>query len=205
MNRSSAIIGFAAIAAASLIIRPGVAARAQPVAEQASAASVASSSITAADADRQGDNAVQAKDYGEAIRLYRLAADQGDVPAEVQLGYYYHHGIGVNVDYAEAMHWYRQAADQGDALAENQIGYLYEHGLGVGQDYAQALYWFRLAANQGWPVALHNVAYVESRCPGADQSLAAARAWMTQGTVEAGTPTITWPGRAFALRGPLRP
>ena len=58
-----------------------------------------------------------AQDQAEAVRLYRLAAAQGDADAHFYLGYMYENGRGVAQDRAEATRWYRLAAAQGDADA----------------------------------------------------------------------------------------
>jgi TPR repeat protein len=65
-----------------------------------------------------------AKDEAEAVRLYRLAADQGYAAAQFNLGVCYRNGIGVAKDEAEAVRLYRLAADQGDAAAQRNLGVL---------------------------------------------------------------------------------
>ena len=79
------------------------------------------------------------KDYAEAMRDYRLAADAGDASAMNSTGWLYENGWGVDKDLAEAMVWYRKAADTGYAEAMNNVAWLYEHGMGVQQDYVQAM------------------------------------------------------------------
>ena len=54
------------------------------------------------------------KDDAEAVRWYRLAADQGLAVAQNSLGFMYANGEGVLKDDAEAVRWFRLAADQGD-------------------------------------------------------------------------------------------
>jgi TPR repeat protein len=87
------------------------------------------------------------QDYVEAVKWYRLAADQGNAMAQPNLGAMYDNGIGVS--YTEAVKWYRQAADQGDAMAQSNLGAMYDNGTGVRQDYAEAAKWYRLATDQG--------------------------------------------------------
>jgi TPR repeat protein len=53
------------------------------------------------------------QDFKEAIKWYRLAADQGDSSAQVSLGNMYYQAHGVPRDYKEAMKWYRLAAGPG--------------------------------------------------------------------------------------------
>jgi len=52
------------------------------------------------------------QDDAEAMRLYRLAADQGYAGAQVNLGVAYDNGEGVLQDYVEAHMWYNLAASR---------------------------------------------------------------------------------------------
>jgi TPR repeat protein len=61
------------------------------------------------------------RDYAEAMRWLRQAADQGNALAQVKIGQFYSHGRGVAQNYDEAMRWYRIAADQGDAAAQTKM------------------------------------------------------------------------------------
>ena len=53
------------------------------------------------------------EDDAEAVRWYRLAAEQDDASAQYFLGFAYANGRGVPEDYAEAVRWYRLAAEGG--------------------------------------------------------------------------------------------
>jgi TPR repeat protein len=57
----------------------------------------------------------------EAVRLYRLAADQGHAGGQYNLGDMYEHAKGVAKDMAEAARLYRLAADQGNADARSRV------------------------------------------------------------------------------------
>ena len=46
-----------------------------------------------------------AKDYAEAMKRFRAAADQGYAPAQQNIGWLYYQGLGVTQDYAEAYFW----------------------------------------------------------------------------------------------------
>ena len=119
-------------------------------------------SCVTASADALSDNqkgieAYLASDYKEAVKWYRLAADQGLALAQFMLGAMYGKGEGVPQDYAEALKWYRLAAYQGDFGAQYNLGIAYNYGRGVPQDYAEAVKWYRLAADQGYAVAQSNL------------------------------------------------
>ena len=70
------------------------------------------------------------QDHAEALKWYRLAADQGHANAQNGLGLMYGSGHGVAQDYAEAVKWYRLAAEQGDADAQYGLGLMYTKGRG---------------------------------------------------------------------------
>lgn len=58
-----------------------------------------------------------AQDYTEALRWFRLAAEQGLPKALYMVGAYYEHGRGgVSVDMNEANYWYRRATIAGYPL-----------------------------------------------------------------------------------------
>jgi TPR repeat protein len=85
------------------------------------------------------------KDPSEAVRYYRLAADQGLALAQFCLGFCYNNGEGVSKDPSEAVRFYRLAADQGLALAQCNLGVYYENGEGVSKDPSEAVRYYRLA------------------------------------------------------------
>ena len=61
------------------------------------------------------------RDYNEAAKWYRLAADQGDADAQYNLAIMYYYGQGVTQDYSEAAKWYRLAAKQGHEEAIEEL------------------------------------------------------------------------------------
>ena len=66
------------------------------------------------------------QDYAEAVKWYRLAAEQGYAAAQFNLGVGYANGEGVPQDYAEAVKWYRLAAEQGYAAAQYNLGVMHD-------------------------------------------------------------------------------
>jgi TPR repeat protein len=89
------------------------------------------------------------EDDAEAVRSYRLAADQELASAQNALGVMCQNGEGVPQDDAEAVRWYWLAADQKLVTAQYRLGNMYANGEGVPQDDAEAERWYRLAADQG--------------------------------------------------------
>ena len=90
-----------------------------------------------------------AQNYQEAVKWYRLAAEQGNASAQFNLGVMYANGRGVTQDDQEAAKWYRLAAEQGYASAQFNLGNMYANGEGVTQDDRIAHMWFNLLASFG--------------------------------------------------------
>ncbi len=51
------------------------------------------------------------QNYAEALRWYRLAADQGDEESQYRIGMMYAEGRGVEQDYSEAAKWFRVSSE----------------------------------------------------------------------------------------------
>ena len=116
-------------------------------------------------------------DYIRAMQLWRPLAEHGDANAQLQMGYMYDTGQGVEQNHATAAGWYRQAADQGNAWAQSNLAALYEAGLGMPVDKAGALVWYRKAAEQGNPTAQASVGRMYQYGIGAPKDYAAAADW----------------------------
>jgi hypothetical protein len=99
------------------------------------------------------------KDEREAVKWYRLAADQGDADAQCRLGECYRDGTGVPNDEREAVKWFRMAADKGHARTQFNLGWCYEYGIGVEKDEREVVKWYRLAATQGHVRAQFNLGW----------------------------------------------
>jgi TPR repeat protein len=117
------------------------------------------------------------RDYVEANRWYRTAAEHGDATAQRCLGEHHHRGEGVALNYAEAMHWYRKAAAQGEPMAQWEIGNLYRDGLGVEQDYEEAMRWYHAAAVTDQVEALVDIGNLHRDGRGVVQDYAQAMRW----------------------------
>jgi len=89
------------------------------------------------------------RDYGEAVRWFRLAAGQGNEGGLSNLGFMYQKGLGVPQDYAEAVKWFRLAAERGEVEAQSSLSFAYDKGQGVRRNYVEAYKWASLAAAHG--------------------------------------------------------
>ena len=96
------------------------------------------------------NKAYDKKDYGEAFKYYKLAAEQGNLDAQYKLGVCYYFGRGVEESYTESVKWFRIAAEKGHAEALCLLGYSYCWGNGVEQSYIEAVKWLIKAIEQKW-------------------------------------------------------
>ena len=62
-----------------------------------------------------------AQSYTEAVKYYKLAANQGDADAQYNLALCYEYGQGVAKSISEAVKYYKLAADQGDEAAQKRL------------------------------------------------------------------------------------
>lgn len=89
-----------------------------------------------------------------AIKYYRMAAEQGHAEAQNSLGSVFQ----AEKNYTEAKLWYERAAAQNHPWATNSLAYLYDLGLGVPQDRAKGFELYSRAADLGWAEAMWNIA-----------------------------------------------
>jgi tetratricopeptide (TPR) repeat protein len=85
------------------------------------------------------------RDYAEAVKWYRMAAEQEQASAQANLGLMYQSGRGVLPDQKEAMRWFHKAAGSGNADALFALGACYYEGRGVLKNRVEAYKWFDLA------------------------------------------------------------
>ena len=96
------------------------------------------------------------QDDKEAVKWWKLAAEQGNAIAQYNLALRYDNGLGVPQNHKEAFKWFRLAAEQGGVTAQSLLGLMYHHGQGVPQDYLLAHMWYNLAGSNGGKIALRN-------------------------------------------------
>ena len=82
------------------------------------------------------------------VKSCEVAAEQGDIDAQIALGGMYSLGMGVKQDVSQAAKWFQKAAEQGDVEAKLQTGLRYQKGIGAAVDYDKALTWLEKAAKQ---------------------------------------------------------
>lgn len=88
-------------------------------------------------------------------------ANEGDLNAQLTLGYMYLYGEkNVQTDFTEAFKYYEMAANQNSPIALNNLGSLYFNGIGTKRNYYKAAQLFSKAAELGSDDAALNLAFI---------------------------------------------
>lgn len=93
------------------------------------------------------------RDVQEGQKYYRLAADQGSLEAQYNLGTI---SLEKNNE-KDAYKWYLMAAKKGHAMAQNNLGTIYATGRTVKKNLDEAEKWFLMAAQRGDASAAENL------------------------------------------------
>ncbi len=86
------------------------------------------------------------EDHVQAIKWYRLAAEQGLVAAQMALASTYENGYHVPQNYAAAAKWYQMAAERSNVDAQSKTALSFWTGRGVPKNLVRAHMWANLAA-----------------------------------------------------------
>ena len=96
--------------------------------------------------DAQYNLGLLLKDVKGAVYWFSLAAEKGHLDAQKKLGSMYYEGREVPHNYNEAIKWYTMAAYQSDINAQRKLGLCY---IEADADYVKAYAWLTMAAEQG--------------------------------------------------------
>jgi TPR repeat protein len=117
------------------------------------------------------------RNYAQAAKWFRDAAEVGYPPAMQNLATLYRDGKGVPRSDVEAIAWYRKAAAKGNPQAINAMGFMTMKGRGLPADDTAAVEWFRLGAQRGEKAAMFNLAFMLEHGRGAAKDPATAEQW----------------------------
>lgn len=118
------------------------------------------------------------KNLPEAIKWFRLSADQGDSSSQGMLGFSYLKGEGVEKDLEQARILFQKSAEGGSVFSAFSIGCMYLDGNGVAKDTKEAFRWFLQAANGGHGPSQYQVAIQYWNGDGVEKKLSEAYAWV---------------------------
>ena len=104
-----------------------------------------------------GHASEQIKNYAEALKHYKIAADSGSADGLQSLGLLYFKGLGVVVDKEKAFVLFYRSAEAGNAVALEDLGAMFGNGEFVQRDDTKALEYFAKAVAAGNAGALGQV------------------------------------------------
>ncbi|KAG0248455.1 hypothetical protein BG011_010259 [Mortierella polycephala] len=131
------------------------------------------------------------------VSFFSMQAQQGDVDAQLFLGWMYSHGRdGVDKSVEDSLCWYRQAAKRGNATAQLALARIYEQGQGVEPSDVEAVTWYRKAADRGNAEAQFSLGRLYDHGRGVKEDNANAARWYRraadQGQVDAQIKMGSW-------------
>lgn len=128
---------------------------------------------------RDGDGVP--RDEAEAVRWFRLSADQGHPRGQDNLGFMLLRGWGIDQDEEAAVGWFRKSAEQGNHWGLNNLANCYDHGEGVERDEAAAARLRKAAVEAGSRYACLQLA--ARTMPGVSEreDWAESREWLERG------------------------
>jgi uncharacterized protein len=91
--------------------------------------------VTFASSYSDGMNAMKNKNHEKAVRLFRIAAENGDKFSQHCLGVMLYKGQGVKQNYTEAFKWLDLAAKQGFSQAKLDLAVIKYHKQGTPNNY----------------------------------------------------------------------
>lgn len=99
---------------------------------------------------KKGNEFEEKKDYEQAYKYFKAAADNGDIKANTNIAYYFFKGMGsVTKNREKAYELFEDSAKKGHVRAQVNYAKLLE----ADKKYDEAIKWYKIAANAGEPVA----------------------------------------------------
>jgi uncharacterized protein len=120
------------------------------------------------------------KNYFEAVRHFKIAADAGIPDAQNVLGYCFSRGLGVVKNDRSAFELFNTAAAAGSPTAMASLGGLYSEGLYVKRDYGKALDWLEKSIEAGNEDALQQIGNMYFNGQGVPKDYAIAAQYFQQ-------------------------
>ncbi len=117
------------------------------------------------------------KNYKEAVKWYRRAAEKEYAPAQYRLGTLYERGRGVTKSIENARDWYRRSAKLGNVKAMHNLGVIFSGQKKIRPDYALAIQWFTKAAKYGLADSQFNLAIINYNGLGKTKDIVEAYKW----------------------------
>jgi TPR repeat protein len=123
---------------------------------------------------KKGFTALDVKNYSEAHKWFKIAAEKGNKDAFFQIGVLYFYGNGVTQSNQESLKWFQQSLNKGNSSAEILIGAVYTKLM----QFENAFQAYRNAALKGHAEAMHLLGLMYYNGQGTAKNTSEARAWL---------------------------
>lgn len=125
-----------------------------------------------------GHAAFTDKDYTRAMEILKPFAEEGDIQAQMKVGFMYFYGEGVDQDYSKASFWLSHASDSGNPIAQTMLAKMYHYGWGVEEDPQRAFALCQSAAQNGYAEAQAHLGILYAEGLGVNKNIAASVEWL---------------------------
>lgn len=132
----------------------------------------------------QGMRSFSENRFEEAFIDFTIAAEQGHIQSQYQLGVCYEMGHGAPRNMTMAARNYRKAAENGHPEAQAKLARLLFDGYYIPCDYGEAVRFFKLAAEKGNREAQAGLAQCYESGRGVAQSIKNARYWYSAAALQ---------------------
>lgn len=126
------------------------------------------------------------EDAATGLRLLRNSAEQGFVPAMLNLGHLFEGGEYVQRDYSQAFHWFTKAGEKNNPEGLLQLGVCHHYALGTTRDMVKAVECYRRSSEMTNFAAMKSLGYLLMDGIGVDKDTEAATYWSMRSAKEGG-------------------
>ena len=124
----------------------------------------------------KANDCYKAKDYKNALELYKKAIAMGNIDACYSVGSIYNQGLGVKKDDAQALEWWEKGAQGGNEYCMYSMAVYYGYEKKP-QDYKKAMEWYMKASAEDFSPAQFALGTMYRDGTGVTKDLPEARKW----------------------------
>lgn len=117
------------------------------------------------------------QDLSEALALFTVSANQGNINAMAMKGYFYRNGYGTDENDTEAIFWLKTAVKGKHSWAMGLMAYCYQEGEGIKRDTKEAVRLYKKSADLGYCKSMFNVAELYAKGQWVDKDPQLALKW----------------------------
>jgi TPR repeat protein len=105
-----------------------------------------------------------------------MAAEQGHVESQFELGQMYAQGVGTTQNFEEAVRFFELSAQKGHAKAQFNLAFMIARGQGTEENFQKAYEWYTISHLCGYQIASQTMAAAAKKITAKEVELANWRA-----------------------------